>query len=385
MHFHGPDGPYKVSFSNQIFNVSAFLVKELQVEVEFPRCLSRLNSLHCQDIRDRIYSTRTLIDWSLFGQIQPVPDYRKSPFDLALQLVSMLVNTEFRSVQIIAETLDLSNPSTTSEVLEELQAHRQRTKPYKADSVRYRQWHSTLDHGQMIQQDATGRPIVTLKSSNGSSRPASNLDLSDLSRETLAACRMVPIYEGGVLAAVVSDHMRPGDIIVQSLRYGLVLRPHDDGNKFVFVGDAFISNGFELAARAPFADKCYRHWYLWPSTDDRKKEFVEVAIELSDGEILAAFVSRMALENGGCDISEYLESGTFGETRAGSYVWDATVESMYNKHSARPRQPPCNVHRAGDYYWRFQKFFWYSIVTGAGFGLVFSEDDRTQASCDWRE
>jgi hypothetical protein len=117
VHFHGPDGPYKVSFSNQIFNVSAFLVKEPQVEVEFPRCLSRLNSLHCQDIRDRIYSTRTLIDWSLFGQIPPVPDYRKSPVDLALQLVGMLVNTELRSVQIIAETLDLSNPSTISEVL----------------------------------------------------------------------------------------------------------------------------------------------------------------------------------------------------------------------------------------------------------------------------
>jgi hypothetical protein len=346
---------------------------------KFPFYLVRISQLQCQDIRDLIYSTSSLIDWASFGETPPIPDYQISPVELALQLVDKLVDTSLRDVLIIARALDLFNPSTILQVLEELQAHRQNAKPHKAPDGRYRQWRTQVKTTQMVQQDTTGRPIeemglIYFASSTSSPHRA---NLLGLSREMLAAYRLAPLYADGVLAAVVSERMRPGDIIVRTPFFDLVLRPHDDGQKFVFVGDAFILSG--LARTAPFTDECDCHKRFQSNKYDCDREYVYIAIELSNAEALAAVISRDAAGTGDCSVPEYLDSSILGETRAGSHVWDVTKEMMSREHSIGPADLSCSTHKGGDYYWRCQKFFWYSVLMGTGTVLTFPQKDRSSA------
>jgi hypothetical protein len=153
----GPDGPYKnyLNFRIQLID----MVISMR-ESNYPVYLRRTEGLQCQDIRDRIYSTSVLVDWSSFGQRPPVPDYRISPLELALQLVGKMVDLNLGDIEFIAETLGLLNLSTMSQVLDELRVRRLDTRSSQALEVSHRKWYTSLYGAQMIQQDLTGRPLV---------------------------------------------------------------------------------------------------------------------------------------------------------------------------------------------------------------------------------
>jgi hypothetical protein len=262
MYFHH-DGPYKGHRDSSICDVDALILKGFHDGSYFPLFLLSMHKLQCQDVRDRIYSTHVLIDWSSFGQMPPVPNYRISSLELALQLIDKMPDTSLFGIRIIARTLCLLNPPIISQVLQQLREHQQRTKSYKAPDVRYRKWHAILSGVQMVQQDDTGRPIVQfdpIVPSTAHSEDVNRTNLSGLSEDMLAASRLIPAYDAnGVLAVLISECMRPGDIIVHSRWFGLVLRPHGDGNKFIVVGRAFFSTVVGLASKAPFVDECDHH------------------------------------------------------------------------------------------------------------------------------
>jgi hypothetical protein len=382
MYFHH-DGPYKGHPDSSIFEVNILILEGFHNGSNFPHYLLGLHKLQCEDVRDRIYSTHVLIDWSSFGQTPPVPDYRISSLELALQLVDKMPNTRLSSIRVIAQTLGLLNPPMISQVLQELREHQQRTKTLKVPDVRYRKWYAPLSGVQMLQEDDRGRPIVQVDrlvplEFTASTESATCTNSSGLSEDMLAACRLISFYDAyGVLVVSLSERSRPGDIIIHSRWFGLVLRPHGDGNKFIVVGRAFVSAGVGLANKAPFADECDRHR---SQRAHYTTESIKIAIELSDVEALEVVVSGDNLRNVDCDDPESLERCTLGETKAGSHVWDVTAERFDDDHSAElMEQLPCAAHRAGDYYWKYQKFLWYSVLMGTGCTLYFPGEDRSQA------
>jgi hypothetical protein len=331
------DAPYKGDHHSSIFEYCTFSLKEFHKRLSFPSSIMMLGNLQCQDVRDRIYSTHVLIDWSSFGQTPPLPDYRISPLELALQLVEKMTDTGLRGVAIIAYTLGLFNPSMIPQVRQELREHQQRTQSCKAPEARYRKWYARLHGAQMVQQDDTGRPIVQFdRYVPTSSAPwglPNHINLSGLSEDMLAACKLIPLYDAdGVFDALLSERVRPGDIIIHSEWFGLVLRPHGDGDKFVVVGRVLFSAGIRLAFRAPFADECDHHTL---HRAHYQLEWVSIAIELSDVEALEVVVSGDNASNVDCNGPESLDRCTFGETKAGSYVWDVTAETMEDKYSIR--------------------------------------------------
>jgi len=358
-------------YNSRLDDFKVLLSMQVSNEDLFVWYLNRVSQLQCQDVRDRIYSTRALVDWTSLDQIPPVPDYKMSPVKLALQLVDMIVNISLGKVEPIARVLDLHNPLGISQVLQDLQARRQGIRSHNAPCVRYRKWCTALYHSQMVQQDVMGRPKVEFKprdemlpqsSSYGRADPS---DLSALSAESLAARGLFHLYEGDVLAAVVCKSMQVGDIIIQSYWFDLVLRPHDDGESFVVVGDAFVAGGFELAKRAPFVAECSCGLSRARVTDCDAVD-IEIAIELSNEEALTAVLSRRAMMYSLYDAFEYPWRGTLGEVKAGSHVFDVTAEKMDDRLSARFEKPSSAAHRAGEYYWRYQKLFWYSVLMGTG-------------------
>jgi hypothetical protein len=185
--------------------------------------------------------------------------------------------------------------------------------------------------------------------------------------------------------------VRPGDIVVYSLWFDLVLRPHDDGDKFVVVSNVWPEGVFSLETRAPFVAECDCHLCLLQTIDECETEDVKVAIELSDEEALAAVLNGKALSISldarltsartgripEYDFSGYLTCGPFGTSKVGSHVWDVTAEKMRHDHSVEMGRPPCVAHRAGDYYWKYQKFLWYSVLMGTGTRLTFPRQGRS--------
>ena len=384
LYFH-EDGPYKGDYYSSIFDICAFAWKEFHGKFSFPRSLLMLHNLQCQDVRDRIYSTHVLIDWNSFGQAPPVPDYRISPLELALQLVDKMPDPDLYGARIIAHTLGLLIPAKISQVLQELRGHQRRTQSYKAPNARYRKWCIDLYGVQMVQQGDTGRPWVQFGRFVPPSTALSELpnctNFSGLSEDMLAACRLLPVRDqDGILVALLGERTRPGDIFIRSRWFDLVLRPHVDGNRFVVVGRAFLSGGIELASAAPFADECNCYWES--ATDDRyQQEWISIAIELSDVEALEVIVRGDYASNVDCNGPEFMERCTFGEIKAGAHVWDITAEEIrrdrWGSGSVGMGQLPCDAHRAGDYYWKYQKFLWYSVLMGSGPLLYFPKEDES--------
>ena len=419
MYWFGSSGPYKGSRNSRIYALVVTVATYFTGGIEFPKYLGDLEQLRCEDARDRIYSTRAIIDWGSFGQTPPVPDYSISPVELALQLLGKMVDTGLRDVELIARTLDLLNPSTLSQVLEELRFHRLRTKTSRGPPIRYRPWYSMVVSSQMVQQDAMGQPtlkfrslatseesILTKESSTASLAPSSTSSstasttsavtsessaasstalssaapatgISGPTSDMLAKHGLSAVHTDGALSAVVREGMRPGDIVVQSRYLDLVLRSHDDGETFIVVGHATLARGLTLAPKAPFVDECGCHRRLSPNLYTREKEWIHIAIELSDEEALAAVIRREAMENSDDDLPEYWIGDTLGKARVGSHVWDVTADRMFRGHDVEREQPSCNVHRAGEYYCKYQKFFWYSVLMGTGIILTFPEGGRS--------
>ena len=373
-HLFAPDGPYKSRFNGRINNIHCSMTNRKR---GYPVYLEYIRELQCEDLRDRIYSTNALVDWTSLGQRPPVPDYQISLLELAIKLVDRIVDTDFENVVTIAQTLDLLNPSRISQVLEELRTHRHLERSHKAPGVPYRKWSTIVDTVQMVQQDAMGHSNIAFDegwaTSTASSERTNFADLSGLSKEMLAAGRPFPHVDRAFVS--FAGERALGDIIIRSDWFDLVLRPHDDGESFVVVGNAFMTDCSDLATKAPFVDECDCHQRLWPQVDLTCSEYIRIAIELSGEEALATVIRRKALRNGDCAVLEYLESENVGITKAGSRVWDVTAEKIESEHNIGLAPRACDVHRAGDYYWRHQKFLWYSALMGTGCILAFPDED----------
>ena len=213
-----------------------------------------------------------------------------------------MIDTSLDDVRLIAQALDLMNPLTISQVLEELKACR--LDPEETIEVNVRDWYTELSACQMVQQDIAGVPLVLFRSrkpkdlSKAASSHVTQSNLSDPSREILTDCKLSPMYHDGKLAAVTAERMQAGDIIIEAFGFDLVLRPHDDGDRFVIIGGALVLRGFELAYEAPFVNECLHHLRSSVRPDHlHPLETVKIAVELSNVEALAAVVSYAAFKN----------------------------------------------------------------------------------------
>jgi len=102
------------------------MVNDIGAGGHFTQYLADTWYFHCEDPRDRVFSVLSLVDWDLHGQTPILPDYSMTSFQLALQLVSRLVDLDFVHVWNIIAALELNEQYSVN-------THSAALGPYKGD------------------------------------------------------------------------------------------------------------------------------------------------------------------------------------------------------------------------------------------------------------
>jgi hypothetical protein len=331
----------------------------------FPRYLEDMLSLDCRDPRDRIYGTIGIVNWTLFGQMPPIPDYDISPLQLASELLSRLIDPDTHDAFLIVEALGLSDDQ---EVVENLRRSTLSSAASDIHTSREREWSIGVNSAHFIQQDILGKLQVDLhvwgRDADSSSKGADKPDANETLPNTMALDR---IFTGEEVSAVASGQVRPQDILVRAGYFDLVLRAHSDASTFTIVGGALIKSGYGQHRRASNACECLQQQDWQKPT---KTERVKLAMSLTDEEVLAMWVMRGTLpqvvKRFDEDVLAFVRSHTLGSVKAGSLCYDTTASEWELHRTIAPARPICPLHRSVEYYKRRQHPFWYNLLTGDG-------------------
>jgi hypothetical protein len=327
----------------------------------FPRYLEDMLSLDCRDPRDRIYGTIGMVNWTLFGQMPPIPDYDISPLQLASELLSRLIDPDMKDAFLIFEALNLSGDQ---EVVENL---RQSTICSAASDIhtsRVRKWSIGVNRAHFIQQDIAGKLQVDLdfwsRDTKSSSKITDQMDGNETLPNTTA---LDPIFTGEEVSAVASGQVRPQDILVRAAYFDLVLRAHINASTFTVVGGALVKFGYSSHERVSNVCECMQQ--DWQKSEHER---VKLAMSLTDEEVLAMWVMRGTVpeyvkrfdEN----VLTFIQNHALGSVKAGSLCYDTTASEWELHRTIAPVRPDCPLHRSVEYYKRRRHLFWYDLLIG---------------------
>lgn len=155
--------------------------------------LNNMGMLDCQDVRDRVFGTLVLLDWSRFGHSPPVPDYRLTPLQVGFQLLDKLNELDVWTATLIVRNLELSTKP-------ELPHTKQSRSPDNTESESRlgfaRRWHAYIDELYIVHQDLAGRMYVNHHRADLPDAASAFPCLSETEPEILSAHNITRIFIG---------------------------------------------------------------------------------------------------------------------------------------------------------------------------------------------
>jgi hypothetical protein len=316
--------------------------------------LDHMRFLKCQDIRDRIFSIVSLVDW---GAIQLLPDYNTTRYQLASDLMWRLPELNMQDVADIVAILELDEES--DQILEVLQKEGLAVRPSTSSSDDFATWSSPLDSAYFVSQDPMGRFQVV---SQRQGKPAIDNGCDTWSLHSygeLDASDAVQLYTGDTLVGYGSGSVRPGDILILGYQLELIIRACSDASTFSVVGGACVSQEFRTWVHAT------RHAEICECWQGPYSEYiiagVEISFEATRREVLADRVAREVVGKDGRDVKSYLQRYAIGTLRAGSHVKDNT---FFGDGVIGPPKPLCSAHRASERHRILGNALWYIALSG---------------------
>jgi hypothetical protein len=327
------------------------------------RCLTTfldyMRFLDCQDIRDRIFSVVSLVDW---GAIQLLPDYSMTRYQLASNLMWRLPYLNTEHVADLVAVLQLNEEST--QVLALLHKESVAVRPNIQSPDDFASWSSCVDGAHFIDRDIMGRFQVVSQRQRKTAVESECNAWPLHSYSELAASDTVQLYIGESLVGFGSGNVRQGDILVFSFGLELIVRAHSNASTFLVIGGACVSPEFRTwvdATREAEVCDCWRGTY--------SKYYVmntRILFGASRREVLADRVAREAVGTDGRSIKSYLERYAIGTLRAGSHIEDANLSK---DRVIGPPRPLCSAHRASELHRILGNALWYITLSG-GTGIV---------------
>lgn len=329
----------------------------------FTKYLEAMAYLECQDARDRIFSTVSLIDWESYGQARLFPDYRMSRLQLASQLMWRLIDMDMGNVRLIATALDLGDEAP--QMLNDPGIRGLPSCPGDDQPDVARWWPSGINSAYIIDQNTAGRfQIRSQIPLRGDIEFMRTGWPTKCDAVKLARGNTFPHYLGETLIAFADGQIRPGDILLSSDCFDLVLRACSDAAEFRVIGGAFVpiqtTVWLHQMRKANICD-------CWQGTSGQYVgQEVRICVEATRGEALANAVARKAITAGTCSIVEYMQRYAIGALRTGSSVWDTTTDSWHEGSTLGPPLPQCPAHKASELHRILRNPVWYNILSSGG-------------------
>ncbi|KAM0709951.1 hypothetical protein Q7P35_002313 [Cladosporium inversicolor] len=243
----------------------------------------------CRDVRDRIFGTLTLLDWSRFGHLPPVPDYRLKPLEVGLQLLDKLSELDIWTVALIAKNLELSTDpelsrTQLSESLNNIEC--------SSAANRNREWYTSAPELFIVRQDPAGRMQVDVTYRlELDTKPPMARRLSEISQETLSAHGLTRIFAGG--------------------------------NGSTVIGAVYMSLGCQRVPKKSSPGECA--WWQKSETYEYEYGSVEIAMNLTNAQVLTAVICHEAVKLGTYDVLTYLGRHALGTVKANACAWGITA------------------------------------------------------------
>lgn len=272
--------------------------------------LERMHDLDCQDIRDRIFSVVSVVDWKASGEVPLLPDHNMTHHQLASEIMWRLSEQDAHHVLDIVWALELYNDAAL--MLGHLDNERLAHCPgMSSDDTRGR-WTTLVSGAHLIDRDATGRfqvvPRLTMTSVYENECDAWPPHKSD----ELSKIDAVRLHVGETLVGFVSGSLRRGDILISSYGLDLIVRARSDASTFSVVGGACISFALRKWMGAMKGAEVCECWSVGHPI--HRLLNVKVDFEASLREILADRIAHEAMIDDSRYIKTYLEQHAFAHS-----------------------------------------------------------------------
>ena len=341
--------------------ILAVMIEETGAGGHFTRYLNNTCHFHCEDPRDRVFSVLPLVDWATHAQAPLLPDYSMTSFQLALELMSRLVDLDFRHVSSIVCALSPDLRCFRDK-------HNEAMSLYKADyqSTIRQKWTQDVESTYIIRQDSEGTLRVDPRGSriedeagNVSYRQLPNYDY-----RYLAVNGIAPVFADGSIVALTYGSICQGDILLIGSQFDLVLRACSDATTFVIAGAALVPYDF-TSPRSSYACECWQ-------ADAGKYEShrVKICLDITKEEAFADQMVRRAtpVSSTFCDeqgVVSYLTSRAIGFVRKGSYVGDVTARGWQDHETLGPAHPMCSAHLSSELHRVLRNPLWFALLSGS--------------------
>lgn len=215
---------------NTLYTRDPFVLKmkSLRPNYDAPATLGKLLEescrLLCGDPKDRIYGTLRLFDWESSGHARPVPDYAKSPVQLALDLLHDGHFTEIPEVAYLVSAMEITFEDLADS-----------SKSLSTSRARTLQWTDRPRRIAIIRSSGDGQ-LCAGPWKIPASGDTSYISITDMADPSAEGSRL-NVSGSATQSAVVCEETMPGDLLVQTNWFSTILRP--SGSSFTVVGKAF--------------------------------------------------------------------------------------------------------------------------------------------------
>ena len=244
------------------------------------------------DPRDRVCGLIRLIDWNHDGCSAPAPDYTISNFQLACHLAERSCFFRFDQLLPMCKALKLDGPAM--DMLGPIDPAAHTSSPLRTK-------HTGISGASIIRLDERGRLCADLVQDFAEAHPTY---LRPAFSALLNERNPLDIYTGEQISALAAPEARPGDIIVQTLRVGMVLRPREEACTYRTLGIVVFLDGYRVPQGKYRDCPCQKHKEKGKS---RRRIDVMLPLEASAKDIVSALVlGRLSPEDQAAQVLQRL-------------------------------------------------------------------------------
>lgn len=169
------------------------------------------------------------------------------------------------------------------------------------------------------------------------------------------------------MCALASARIIDGDLLVLDESSHFLQRPNNDESGSTVIGAVYMSLGCQRVPKKSSPGECA--WWQKSETYEYEYGSVEIAMNLTNAQVLTAVICHEAVKLGTYDVLTYLGRHALGTVKANACAWGITAAGWQSHRAIGPVNSVCALHRPGDHFRKARNAVRYSALLEAGGSL----------------